>query len=170
MLYARPVVGETNRYAYDLLVLDYAGVCTRSHHEILAARQPPSDQPVERAEGLAMVRSAQAAGMRVVVLSNEIDQAWIPNSPLLSSVDTVLACTDNGILKPDRRAYQRALLATGCTANRALFVDDDADNVRGARGAGLDAIVFDTNDPAGSWIAVATACGLTDASPRPSVR
>jgi FMN phosphatase YigB (HAD superfamily) len=164
------VTGATNRIAYDLLILDYAGVCTRSHHEILAARQPASDQPFERAEGLAMVRSAQAAGMTVVVLSNEIDRAWIADSPLLSAVDAVLACTDNGIFKPDRRAYQRALLATGCAANRTLVVDDELDNVLGARGAGLDAIVFDTSDPAGSWTAVASACGLTDASPRPSAR
>jgi putative hydrolase of the HAD superfamily len=151
---------DADRNSYDLLILDYAGVCTLSHAEILAAVQPAADQQVERAEGLAIVRMAHAAGLKVVVLSNEIDRAWIPNSPLLSSVDAVLAGTDNGILKPDRRAYERALLTTGCIASRALFVDDDLDNVRGARGAGLDAIMFDTNDPEGSWGAVSSACGL----------
>jgi putative hydrolase of the HAD superfamily len=161
---------DADRNSYDLLILDYAGVCTLSHAEIVASSQPADDRQIERAEGLAVVRWAQAAGTKVVVLSNEIDRAWIPNSPLLSTVDSVLACTDNGILKPDRRAYQRALLLTGCTAERALFVDDDLDNVRGARGAGLDAIAFDTNDPRASWAVVASACGLTGASPRPSVR
>jgi FMN phosphatase YigB (HAD superfamily) len=162
--------GHANRNAYDLLVLDYVGVCTLSHHEVLAATHASAGRLVERSEGLAIVRSAHAAAMKVVVLSNEIDRAWIADSPLLSAVDAVLACTDNGILKPDRRAYERALLTTGCMASRTLFVDDDLDNVRGARGAGLDAIVFDTNDPDSSWTAVASACGLTDASPRPSAR
>jgi putative hydrolase of the HAD superfamily len=145
---------------YDLLVLDYGGVITLSHAEVVAAAQSDDAVQVERPESLAVVWLAHDAGMKVVVLSNEIDRDWIAGSPVLSTVDLVIACTDNGILKPDRRAYQRALLLTECTASRALMVDNDIDNVRGARGAGLDAILFDTNDPNSSWAAVRSACGL----------
>jgi putative hydrolase of the HAD superfamily len=135
---------------FDLLVLDYGGVCTLSHRELADG---PVVDPVnaERDESLRAVLAAQAAGLKVVILSNEVDRAWAEHSPVLAQVDHILPCTDNGILKPDRRAYQRALLVTGCRADRSLFVDDEIDNVRGAQAAGLEAILFDITDPTASW-------------------
>ncbi len=136
---------------YDLLVLDYGGVCTMSQGELANRTAPMSLADAERVQCLPVVLAAQAAGITVAVLSNEIDRSWAEQSPVLAQVDHVLPCADNGIMKPDRRAYQRVLLITGCTADRALFVDDDADNVRGAQGAGLATLLFDTSDPAASW-------------------
>lgn len=144
--------------SFDVLVLDYGGVCTLAHGEFLV-RTDTDDTHTdgERTGALGSVRQAHRLGMTVVVLSNEIDRSWTARSPTLSSVDHVLACTDNGILKPDRRAYQRALLVGGCTADRALFVDDDIDNIRGAEAAGLATIHFDTADPARSWAEIEEA-------------
>jgi len=136
---------------FDLLVLDYGGVCTMSHRELVGGAVQTGPFNAERAECVRLVLAAQALGMQVAVLSNEIDRAWIEHSTVLSRVDHVLACNDNGILKPDRRAYQRALLVSRCAAERSLFVDDEVDNVRGAEGAGLAAMLFDTRDPIGSW-------------------
>jgi putative hydrolase of the HAD superfamily len=145
------------RVGYDLLVLDYGGVCTMSHRELVGAAVQADRFNAERPECLTLVLAVQALGVRVAVLSNEIDRAWVERSTLLSRVDHVLACSDNRILKPDRRAYQRALLVTGCAADRTLFVDDEVDNVRGAQGAGLDAMLFDTSDPVASWSAIDAA-------------
>jgi len=139
---------------YDLLILDYGGVCTMSHHELMAATVRSDRFNAERSECLTFVLAVQALEMQVVVLSNEIDREWVKHSSVLAHVDHVIACSDNGILKPDRRAYQRALLVSGCVPERTLFVDDDIDNVRGALGAGLTAMLFDTRDPAASWSAI----------------
>jgi len=140
---------------YDLVILDYGGVCTMSHHELMASATVRSDRfNAERSECLTFVLAVQALEMQVVVLSNEIDREWVKHSSVLAHVDHVIACSDNGILKPDRRAYQRALLVSGCVPERTLFVDDDIDNVRGALGAGLTAMLFDTRDPAASWSAI----------------
>jgi putative hydrolase of the HAD superfamily len=134
---------------YDLLVLDYGGVCTMSHRELVDS--PSGTLDIERSECVPVVLAAQAIGMQVAVLSNEIDRAWIEHSAVLSQVDHVIPCGDNGVFKPDRRAYQRALLVSRCTAERALFVDDDLDNVRGAQGAGLASMLFDATDPVAAW-------------------
>lgn len=140
---------------FDLLVLDYGGVCTLSHAEFLD--HASFDTAGDRPRSLAAIADAQAAGVTVVVLSNEIDQSWITNSKVLSQVDHVMACADNRIFKPDRRAFQRAALITGCAAERTLVVDDEIDNVRGAQAAGMSALLFDTANPEDSWEAVEVA-------------
>lgn len=142
---------------YDLLVLDYAGVCTPSHAEFAQRSTLATSETDERPGCLPVIRLAHSLGLTVVVLSNEIDPAWIERSSALSAVDHVIACTDNGILKPDRRAFQRALLLTNCAADRSLVVDDAIDNVRGAQAAGLTAILFDTTDADASWASVTQA-------------
>ena len=142
---------------YDLLILDYGGVCTLSHREVVETTVRSDRFNAERSECLTFVLAAQALEMQVAVLSNEIDREWVKHSDVLARVDHVIACSDNGILKPDRRAYQRALLVSGCAPERTLFVDDEIDNVRGAQGAGLAAILFDTCDAVASWAAIEAA-------------
>lgn len=48
-----------------------------------------------------------------------------------------------GLAKPDPDAFVRCLQRLGFSAGSALFVDDKAANVEGARQAGLEAIVFE---------------------------
>jgi putative hydrolase of the HAD superfamily len=47
-----------------------------------------------------------------------------------------------GALKPDARIFQAALRRAGVEAERALFVDDQAANVAGARDLGIDSFQF----------------------------
>ena len=47
-----------------------------------------------------------------------------------------------GVAKPDPEIFRRCLQALEVTADRALLVDDNAANVRGALAAGLDAVHF----------------------------
>jgi len=146
---------------FDLLVLDYGGVCTPSHREYLAADRDGIDIEHIRPECRDLVRQVSDAGISVVILSNEIDATAAGRSELPEGIDHVIACTDNGILKPDRRAFQRALLVGGCEPGRTLVVDDDDDNVRSARLLGIEAVEFDVDDPVGSWRRVAAAVGVS---------
>lgn len=141
--------------SFDLLVLDYGGVCTLSHEELLVGSE--SIAMGERRDCLVVITLAHDAGLQVAVLSNEIDRAWIDDSPVLTQVDHVLACADNGIFKPDRRAFQRASVVAGASPDRTLVVDDEIDNVRGAQAAGMTAILFDPSNPHSSWEAVEAA-------------
>ncbi len=130
-----------------LLILDFSGVCTRSAAEIV--ERP--DAPVDRPEAIALVRDARASGVVTAILSNEIDPSWVAEHPVLGEVDHVVACADNRIFKPDRRAFQRCLLLSGQAAEGTLVVDDEADNVTTASGLGMDTVLFDVHNPTASW-------------------
>ncbi len=144
---------------FDLLILDFAGVCTPTHGEYLRALAAGTADamiadPI-RPGCLELACRAQQNGIVVAVLSNDLDMNWIPSVPLLQQVDHVISCADNGIVKPDRRAYQRVLLLTGCAAERTLFVDDDPHNVAGARAVNIQAMLFDASDPNRCWADIA---------------
>ena len=144
-----------------VLLLDYGGVCTPSTREFIAAQDQdgcPSlvaAQDATRPECRSVVARARAAGICVAILSNEIDRSWAASVPLLAEVDHIIACSDNGLLKPDRRAYQRALMVTGSSADQVLFVDDEPDNVAGARAVGIEALLFDVDRAADCWAEIA---------------
>lgn len=56
--------------------------------------------------------------------------------------DQVIASCDVKLLKPDPRMYRCALEQAGCQAQEAVFIDDRAVNVEGARSIGMHGIVF----------------------------
>lgn len=140
----------------ELLILDFAGVCTPSASELIADGSSPSSIAI-RPECEAIVNAAQASGITVAVLSNEISTDWICSVPFLEVVDHVVACSDNKIYKPDRRAFQRVLLLTGTEAEHTLVVDDEVDNISVATSLGMRALHFDTDDVDGSWRRVRAA-------------
>ena len=125
---------------YELLVLDFGGVCVDA--------DGTTDPAV-----VDLIDAARRQDVTVAVLSNELDASTVASHPVLRAVDHVVTC-NTGIQKPDRRAFQRVLLLTGVEAGRTLVVDDSPDNVRGAEAAGTTALRFDTADRAGSWAAV----------------
>jgi FMN phosphatase YigB (HAD superfamily) len=136
--------------AFDLLILDFEGVCTPT----VSQRIADPDLPLEHAAAQRVVERARSAGLTVVILSNEIDPGWIATHPVLADADHIVNCADNRIFKPDRRAFQRCLLLSGATAERTLVVDDDPDNVTVAASLGMTALRFDPDDVSGSWAAV----------------
>ena len=140
---------------FDLLLLDYGGVCTPSHDEYLAGTANEV-----RPECLAVVSAARDAGVVVAILSNELASEWIERNPVLREADHVISCSDNRIYKPDRRAYQRVLLVTGASADRTLYVDDEPDNIAGASGVGMETMHFDPVDAAGGWSRIASRLGI----------
>jgi len=60
--------------------------------------------------------------------------------------DGIVASCELGARKPDAVVYQRLLLRHGVEPADAVFIDDSAANVAGARAAGLRAIHFQSLD------------------------
>ena len=126
--------------------------------------EPPSDELI-RPACTRVVDQAFAAGLSVSVLTNDLSAfhgpEWQAGISLLQRVDEVIDCSDTGILKPDPRAYQRAMEITGFGPDRILFVDDQPLSVEGAIEAGIEGLWFDIASPDRSWRRVADRMCLT---------
>lgn len=122
--------------------------------------EPPRPELV-RSGATRVVNAAPAAGIGVSVLTNDLrafhGRKWEKHIPLLQQVDHIVDCSDTGILKPDQRAYQRAVDFVGTPPDRILFVDDQALNVTGAAAFGMATIHFDVTHPDESWEQVETS-------------
>jgi epoxide hydrolase-like predicted phosphatase len=71
-------------------------------------------------------------------LREALDQHW----RILDAFDQVIISAEVGLAKPDAAIYQLAVERLGVAAEEAVFVDDWAENLEGARAAGLHAIQF----------------------------
>lgn len=124
---------------------------------------PPTPEIV-RPEAMDVVTRARDAGYSMSVLTNDMrafhGREWEQGIEFLRLADHIVDCSDTDILKPDPRAYERAVDMIGAPADRILFVDDQPLNVDGARAVGLDAMWFDVADAADSWQAVADRLGI----------
>ena len=95
----------------------------------------------------------RAAGLRLVVVSN-----WDCSLPqvledigLAALVDDVITSAVVGAAKPDPRIFAAALEAAGCAPAEAVHVGDSRENdLIGARGAGLRALLLDRSGAGGS--------------------
>jgi putative hydrolase of the HAD superfamily len=124
---------------------------------------PPTPEIV-RAEALDVTQRALAAGYGVSVLTNDMrafhGREWETGIELLQTVDHIVDCSDTNILKPDPRAYQRAVEMVGVPADRMLFIDDQPRNVDGAITAGMSGMWFDVSEAVGTWASIATRLGI----------
>jgi len=109
-------------------------------------------QAVVRPEADRAIRAAHATGVRLAVLSNELDLFYGADFrarlPLLSLFETIVDATYTGILKPDLRAYRTVGDALGLPLEACVFVDDQKRNIDGALAAGMVAVRFDVAQPA----------------------
>jgi putative hydrolase of the HAD superfamily len=117
-----------------------------------------------RPEAFNTVRKAKAAGLKVGILSNELELFYgretIDNLDILKQMDCLIDATHTHILKPDRRAYGLGVESMGLPACEIVFVDDQARNVEGARKAGLAAVHFDVTRPSDSFAEAERLLGL----------
>jgi len=107
---------------------------------------------VVRPEAAALVADAQAAGIAVGALTNDLtafhgdgDMAEVP---LLASLDALVDASVTGVLKPDPRAYAIAAEALGLPPSAIVFVDDLPRNTAAARETGMIGLLLDLADPA----------------------
>jgi putative hydrolase of the HAD superfamily len=120
---------------------------------------------VVRPEADQAIRAAQAAGVRLAVLSNELDLFYGADFrarlPLVGLFETIVDATYTKLLKPDPRAYEAVLEALDLPPAACVFVDDQRRNIDGARTAGLRAVQFDVRRPRRSYAEALELFGLT---------
>lgn len=141
---------------YLSLVLEHLGVHDAATIAAVAewrrAYNPPLGlwtAPAPRA-ARALAR-ARAAGLRAAVISNSDGTVAeiLRSLGLASALDFVIDSGAVGVEKPDPEIFRLALTRAGVTAAEAVYVGDlYSVDVRGARAAGVDAILL---DPGRCW-------------------
>lgn len=111
---------------------------------LLAGRfDRPFDDTVPALAGL------RERGLRLGVLSNFGTHLRdiLGRVGLLAHFDFVVVSAEVGLAKPDPRIFELALAQAGRPRDRILYVGDHVgDDIEGARGAGIDAVLIDRRD------------------------
>lgn len=122
-------------------------------------------QAVIRPEAISAIQAAKAAGLKLAILSNELDlfygDGFRDRLPLLQLFDLIIDATHTGILKPDPRAYAACTDALGLPASACVFVDDQQRNVLGGQRAGMQTVHFDVHQPQRSYDEALRLLGLS---------
>ncbi len=86
---------------------------------------------------------------KLAVLSNSPPglTRWLPEWKIQELFDVVFCSGDEGIVKPDLKAFERTLERLGVKPEEAVFIDDTLEHVEAARRLGLTGILF-TDAPA----------------------
>jgi putative hydrolase of the HAD superfamily len=107
---------------------------------------------VLRPEAREAILKAKAAGLKLAILSNELDLFYGADFrkrlPLIELFDVIVDATYTTILKPDPRAYETVLAELGLERKNCVFVDDQKKNIEGAEAVGLPHVHFDVTRPA----------------------
>lgn len=121
---------------------------------------------VLRPEARETILAAKAAGIKLAILSNELDLFYgvefRKRFPLIDLFDVIIDATYTGILKPDPRAYAMAVEAVGLPITDYVFVDDQLKNIEGAVAVGLPHVHFDVTRPAASFALARQMLGLPE--------
>ncbi len=98
--------------------------------------------PVEGAKDFC--NFVKASGYNVFVLSNAHSSfyEYFPRYFELNFFDGIVVSADVHIVKPDVRIYEHLLSKFNLKAEECLFIDDRANNVEGAKKAGMQAVQF----------------------------
>lgn len=93
------------------------------------------------------VETLRTNGLKTAVLSNmprEVANSLRRAPSWLEGFDCVVLSSDFGSLKPEPKIYQICLDKLQVRAEEALFIDDHAENVEGARALGMYAVQFES--------------------------
>ena len=122
-----------------------------------------------RPEFLALVSRARSCGLRLAILSNELDLFYGADIrarlPFLEAFEAIHDATYTRTLKPDPAAYEAVLHEMDLPGNACLFIDDQQRNIDGARAVGLQTHHFDVTRPIACYQAIATAAGISGDDP-----
>lgn len=151
----------TERDYWALRAIDVGEAAGRdlSVRDYMTLLYDPPTAEIIRPEAIATVEWALSSGYGVSILTNDMrafhGPQWEAGVDLLRIVDHIIDCSDTDILKPDPRAYDRAVGIVGVPPARILFVDDQHRNVDGGTAAGLDSVWFDIANASESWDEIA---------------
>ncbi|HEV7321241.1 MAG TPA: HAD-IA family hydrolase [Ensifer sp.] len=119
---------------------------------------------VLRPEAREAILAAERAGIRLAILSNELDLfygvAFRERFPLIELFETIVDATYTNILKPDPRTYELVLSQLNLPREACVFVDDQLKNIEGAQAVGLPHVHFDVTRPAESYARALQMLGL----------
>lgn len=119
---------------------------------------------VLRPEARDAILRAKKAGLRLAILSNELDLFYgvefRKRFPLIDLFDVIVDATYTKILKPDPRAYELVLAELGLERQACVFVDDQKKNIEGADAVGLPNVHFDVTRPGESYARALAMLGL----------
>ena len=131
---------------------------------VRAARGADPDAVI-RPEFRTAIARARAAGIRLAILSNELDlfygEDFRDRLPFLADFDVIVDATHTGVLKPEPAAYRLCLDQLGLPAQACVFVDDQQRNIAGAQAVGLPTVHFDVAQPARSYTRALHLLGLS---------
>lgn len=91
---------------------------------------------------LLCLRPQQKVG--ILSNTNQAHVIWLrQHLPELDEFDRVIMSNEVGLAKPDAAIYELALTRLEAKAEQTIFIDDRAENVRGARSIGMTGIVHE---------------------------
>lgn len=132
--------------------------------QFVQAARGAEPELVLRPEARDAILAAKAAGIRLAILSNELDLFYgvdfRKRFPLIDLFDVIIDATYTQILKPDPRAYTACLEALKLPAAACVFVDDQLKNVNGALALHIPTVHFDVTAPAASYAKALALLGL----------
>lgn len=119
---------------------------------------------VLRPEARDAILRAKQAGLKLAILSNELDLFYgvefRKRFPLIELFDVIVDATYTKILKPDPRAYEQVLAELGLDRVDCVFVDDQKKNIEGAEAVGLPYVHFDVTRPAEAYAQALKMLGI----------
>lgn len=122
---------------------------------------------VIRPEALDTINRVHQAGLRLAILSNELDLFYgrdlKKNLPFLSKFQVIVDASHSEILKPDHQAYLACISELGLNPAECVFVDDQLRNIRGAEEVGMQVVHFDVRYPKRSYSEALAKLGLNGA-------
>lgn len=96
-----------------------------------------------------LLHDIKAEGHGIVLLSNASSEYLLPIMRRLSLdklFERTFVSSDMHFVKPDPRAYEYVLKEMNTAPSEAILIDDNAQNVDGARSCGLAGILFESTD------------------------
>ncbi len=147
-------------------VAELVGADWTEMSEFVRAARGAAPTEIIRPEFLETLDAAKAAGLRLAILSNELDLFYGADFrdklPFLADFEVVHDATYTKTLKPASEAYRACLAALDSPADACLFIDDQARNVAGAEAVGLHTVHFDVRAPRDSYDRVRAIAGLRE--------
>jgi putative hydrolase of the HAD superfamily len=169
-LWVRMQAGEITERAYWMTRTREVGALVRQDwtemQDFVRAARGAEPGLILRPEARDAILAAKAAGVRLAILSNELDlfygEGLRKRFPLIELFEVIVDATYTGILKPEPRSYQACLDALGLPAEACVFVDDQHKNVEGALAVNLPTVHFDVTQPGHSYARALAMLGVIE--------
>lgn len=133
-------------------VAELAGESWHEMSDFVKAVRGNDTEAIIRPEVRELVREVRQAGIKLAILSNELDLfyglGFAERCAFLTDFDVIVDATYTRVLKPDPQAYTGCAASLGIAISECVFVDDQHRNVRGASAAGMQAVHLDVTEPA----------------------